>query len=501
MRHAATAQARAAADLAVRRRRTAPAATAPDSWRDWLAAVFPGKLVSFAPHHEEFWNQVWEVRADNDPDPFVGIWPRGGGKTTGMEVATGALLAREARRFALYVCGKQDAANQRVQNIAALLTLKSFASRYPAQAERAVTPWGFSKGWTQQTIKASSGQSVLAVGLDCAVRGLNIEGERPDLVVFDDLDGREDTPEITAKKIRTLTQSVLPTIAGGRAWVVGVQNVIIPHGVFAQLADGRASFLVNRRVSGPVPAIRGLKTAPEGLPNGLRRDRIVAGEPTWAGQDLTECQRLIDTFGLGAFLREQNHEVFDAVGAMLRAEEIQHVADVPRDGKGRPSLSRVTIGVDPPGGRTECGIWCVAAGFDDRFYAWHDRSQHASVGPDGWGAAAVELAVETGGVVYVEGNYGGNMATFVVETAARLAGEPVRVEPVTAKLDKAGRAQLAVQAIQQGRLVFVGRHHETETELTTWVPKPGTKSPNRIDALAHAFNAHVTVPEWEPAVY
>ena len=471
-------------------------------WRGWLGFFFAEKVsAGFAEHHESFWEWVWEIRPDSSPSPYVGIFPRGGGKTTGMELAVAAILGRVSRRFILYVSETQDTANQRVQNIASLVTSQAFSVHYPEVAERALTPWGHAKGWTQHCIKTKSGQTVLAVGLDCAaVRGLLVEGYRPDLIIGDDLDHREDTPEKTKKKIRTLTQTVIPAGARENLAVGLIQNLIIPDGIFSQLADGRASFLVTREVVGPIPAIRGLKTEPEELPNGLRRDRIVAGEPSWVGQDRAECQRLIDDTTLSAFRREQQHEVSHVEGAMLKPAEIRHVADVPRvtiEGEdfGIPAFRAVAIGVDPPGGRTECGIFCIGdAGAEavPRYYGWHDRTTKAADGPEKWGAAAVALAVDTGGVVHVEGNYGGNMATFVVNSAAKLAGEPVTVEPVKAKLDKTGRAQPAVQAIQQGLFVFVGRHHETETELTTWVVKPGAKSPNRIDAMAHAFNALAT---------
>ena len=48
-------------------------------WRDWLAAMFP-EVATFASHHEDFWQWVWEIERGVRPRPFCGIWPRGGGK-------------------------------------------------------------------------------------------------------------------------------------------------------------------------------------------------------------------------------------------------------------------------------------------------------------------------------------------------------------------------------------------------------------------------------------
>jgi intein/homing endonuclease len=67
---------------------------APDEWRDWLRALFPQTLGQpFGPRHERFWEWVWSIGSDDDPRPYVGVWPRGGGKClhpeTQVTMATG----------------------------------------------------------------------------------------------------------------------------------------------------------------------------------------------------------------------------------------------------------------------------------------------------------------------------------------------------------------------------------------------------------------------------
>lgn len=476
--------------------RTSPGEQAPDDWQPWLEDLFPRAVAKgFGEHHEAFWEFVWGIEPETSPPPWIAIWSRGGGKSTSMELAVLSLLARGRRTFALYVCGTQDRANERLQTIAERLTAEKFAACYPALAERDLTKWGHSKGWRQDVVRTKSGKIALAAGLDSAARGLNLGGKRPDLIVLDELDGREDTPERTARKIRTLTDTILPTRALSGCAALAGQNLIIPDGVFARLQDGRARFLARRHVSGPVKAINGLETEPRDLPSGVRGDRIVSGVPTWEGQGIAECQELVDDLGLEAFLREQQHQVRDAPGAMLRANQVGVVGDVPRNPDGTPNLKAVVVGVDPPGGATECGIVAVAETFTvgaGQFASLEDASTPASAGPDVWGAAAVELAVRWGARIVAEGNYGGNMVSAIISAAAARAGEVVRVDPVFAKMDKAGRAQPARQAYQQGRLKTVGRHHEKTVQWTTWVPRSGaSKSPNRIDAESHAFNSLV----------
>ncbi len=82
--------------------------------------------------------------------------------------------------------------------------------------------------------------------------------------------------------------------------------MVIPHGVIARLQTGQADWLYNRKVIGPFPAIEGLET--ERIDG---REIIVAGEETWQGQSIVDCQAFIDDWGLEAFKREAQHEVFD----------------------------------------------------------------------------------------------------------------------------------------------------------------------------------------------
>lgn len=472
-------------------------------WEPWLNRFFPDRVsCGFADHHRAIWDWGWSIEKDKSSSPLVVVVPRGGGKTTTLEMLAASLFARKSRTFLLYVCGIQLAANSRLQGIESLITSPKFASAYPDLADRAVNVHGNPTGWRQSFIKTAAGCVIVPVGLDtAATRGLNIEGKRPDLIFFDDIDGLHDTEEISKKKEDTITKTILPA-CGSVSSVAFVQNLIIPHGVASRLSDGRANFLIHRKVIGPVPAIRNLKTKENRLESGLIQDLIVDGEATWQGQDLETCQDIIDDIGLSSFLREQQHEVKDVSGSMIKSGDIQHVADVPRLDNLDPAIVRVSVGVDPPGGRTECGIVAVAdAGKDKfpRYYVWGDYTCKASDGPDVWGQQTVQLAVERGAAVYAEGNYGGNMTTFIVQQAAEAAREVLAIHRVSAKMDKAGRALPVVQSIQRGETVFVGYHAELESQLTTWVPKASSsKSPNRIDALAHAYNSVAVGRKIEP---
>jgi hypothetical protein len=283
---------------------------APTEWRGWLTSLFPQHVkFKFADRHEAFWEWVWSIELDSAPRPFIAIWPRGGAKSTSAELAVAALGLRGKRKYVLYVRETQEQADKSVANIAALLESKSVASYYPEHGDRMVSKFGNSRGWRRNRLRTAGGLTVDAIGLDTAARGVKVEEQRPDLEIYDDIDDKHDSAGATARKIKTITTSLLPA-GSSNAATLGIQNLIIPDGVFSRLADGRADFLAERIVSGPYPAVEGLETQwEEDEETGTRQAVITAGVATWDGQNLDVCQRDINKFGLGAFLQECQHDV------------------------------------------------------------------------------------------------------------------------------------------------------------------------------------------------
>lgn len=244
-------------------------------------------------------------------------WPRGGAKSTTAELGVAFIGARLSRRYVLYVSGTQDQADKHVQSIATLFEKIGI--------DRSLNKYGNSKGWRRNQLRTSTGFNIEAIGLDVAARGIRLDEFRPDLIVFDDIDGLEDTSATTAKKIGAITKSIIPAGSTNCA-VLFIQNLIIPDGVMAQLVDGRADFLMEREVH-VEPAVRGLRVELE--PIGDRnRWKVLSGEPTWEGQNLAICQKQINDWGLRAFLQESQHEVKGAQGYFFDESQFRLVDSV-----------------------------------------------------------------------------------------------------------------------------------------------------------------------------
>jgi predicted phage terminase large subunit-like protein len=304
----------------------------PDDPMGWLLTTFPtyfqnprGEAVSLAPHHEEFWRWLWGLTPGISQRTLIQILARGGGKSTQLELGAAVVGYFGLRRYTLYICSTQSQADDHVATVAALFETLG--------VERAMNRYGFSMGWNIQRLTTADGFVLDAIGMDKAIRGVKREEARPDLIFLDELDEQLDTLDTIDKKVDVLTRKVLPTGSGALA-VVGVQNLPNKDGIFAQLADGRAEFLLDRYVSGPHPALRDLPMqdwyVPHTRPDGTPYLRIVAGTPSWAGQDLAECERLLNTIGPRAFLIEAQHRIALLEGKIFKREWFAIVDEWPR---------------------------------------------------------------------------------------------------------------------------------------------------------------------------
>ena len=279
----------------------------------WVRLLFPEYLsADFAEHHRDFWRWVWSVERGKKVPAYFAIWPRGHAKSTSGELACVSLGARGKKRYVLYVCGTQEQADDHVANIAAMLESSRFGDLYPDMARPLLGKYGNSKGWRRNRLRTAGGFTVDAIGLDTAARGAKVEEDRPDVIVFDDVDSENDSEVITERKTKAITRKILPAGADKVTEMI-LQNLVKDDGVVSKAIKGEARFLANRRVSGPVVAVEELETEyREG------RDVITGGTATWAGMDRERCQEMVDQMGLEAFEVECQNRT------ELRGESIFH---------------------------------------------------------------------------------------------------------------------------------------------------------------------------------
>lgn len=270
-------------------------------YRHWLKAYAPHAASSpLGEHHIRAWEWADGIKQKDPPPALIECWFRGGGKSTTMELIASRIAVRATRRFLLYVCATQEAANRHVQDIATTMERCGI--------ERAVNKYGFSKGWNASKLRTANGFNVLAFGLDTGARGVKLDYLRPDFIIFDDIDELDDSVGRVDKKIATITQTILPAKSVDCA-IVFVQNRIHANSVMSKVLSGEVDMLQNRQQSPIVPAIQNLTYTTDEKEDGRIGYRITGGTPTWSHKSVEICQREIDDFGLISFLRECQHEV------------------------------------------------------------------------------------------------------------------------------------------------------------------------------------------------
>ncbi|HLO97371.1 MAG TPA: hypothetical protein VK171_02145, partial [Fimbriimonas sp.] len=192
---------------------------------------------SLAERHHRLWKWFDSIELYFRVPPRVEIWARGGAKSSTVELGVCYIACKLTRRYVLYVSETQDQADKHVASIGSLLE--------DIGLDRSVNKYGSSKGWRRNQLRAANGFNVEALGLDTAARGIKLDEFRPDLIIFDDIDNREDNRKATEKKIRAITNSILPS-GSSDCCSLFIQNLIIEDGVFARLVNNRADFLLDR---------------------------------------------------------------------------------------------------------------------------------------------------------------------------------------------------------------------------------------------------------------
>lgn len=448
-------------------------------WGEWLEKHFPFVCTSpFGTRHVKLWEWFEALAPGTRPRPRVEIWPRGGAKSTTVELGCARLCVKLSRRFVLYVSETQDQANKHVQAISSLMEALGVG--------RAVNAFGNSRGWKVDLLRTENGFNVAAIGLDAAARGVKLDNYRPDLIVFDDIDGRHDTPETIEKKTDTITTSLLPTGSSDCA-VLFVQNKIHKDSIFAQLTDGRADFLHDREVPTEEPAVVGLEFERREREDGTTFYAITGGEPTWEGQNLAVCEQQLNAWGRKAFQREAQHRVDEEEdGLWQRERDIE-----PFRVTSHPTLTRVVVGLDPSAtsGGDEAGIVVAGISYErpklgggwertqtPHAYVLEDRSLQGS--PRQWASEGVTAYnVWRAAELVAEQNNGGEMVEVTIST---IQGAP-EVKLIHASRGKLTRAEPVQKLYEDGRVHHVGVFKEMESEMCSW--QPGDPSPNRMDAL------------------
>lgn len=156
----------------------------------------------------------------------------------------------------------------------------------------------------------------------------------------------------------------------------------------------------------------------------------------------------------------------------IEAHRVEHV----------PELKRIVVGVDPAmtSGETSDETGIIVAGIDHRNHVYVTGDLSDRMSPAEWARVAVNAYHEyKADRIVAEVNNGGDL----VETVIRTIDKNVAYRKVHASKGKTTRAEPVAALYEQGKVHHVGMFAKLEDQMCSWVPKPGAKSPDRMDAL------------------
>ena len=290
-------------------------------WELSLSLLAPSWVGhAYAEWHRRLMSWSMSLTPGTKPRPLVVCASRGAGKSSILSLALLLIAARRARSYGLYVSNTGRQTEDAIGGVAELLGSPMLAQAFPKVAEQYRTEQGTARDWTKNRVRTGSGFTLDGIGMDQSMRGARIGNLRPDLIVFDDIEDREDSPSTTAKKRRQMSDALIPAGSSDAA-IVYVQNRIHDggtDGLMVEQVEGRADLLANAVVLGPIPMIENLElTERTPTDDDPRRYVVTGGRPTWEGQPLEFAESLITEGGLSSFLRERQHEDAPADGGLF----------------------------------------------------------------------------------------------------------------------------------------------------------------------------------------
>jgi len=280
--------------------------------RLWLHALLPKHFRTaddrqFAPHHDEFFRWGWNIERGTLPSPSSCLWMvnRGGNKSTSAAGLAVALGARGRRKFGLVITRTIPQGDTHIRRVNSMLLASNVAQYYPGMSRPQVRELGdrsVRSSWNRTQLTTDDGWTLQSFSLLAAQRGVGLEEYRPDFIWITDVDDDGDSPGMVDSLVTALSSSVLATRSADCV-VVFDQNPIHRDSVLNRILTRKTDVLSERKVIGPIPAVRQPVYARE-------EDRwAIKGQASWDGLPLSACEATLNVVGMDSWEREYQHNL------------------------------------------------------------------------------------------------------------------------------------------------------------------------------------------------
>jgi hypothetical protein len=166
---------------------------------DFLAALAMPVVFKylFPPVFKQMWKWlVHHVHLVRDFSQLAIGLPRGFGKTMLIKIFILYCILFTKKRFILIICGTQTKANNIITDVFSMLSERNILKVFG--------DWKLGEETDRQDLKRFGfrGRNIIVMGAGAQsdIRGITLENERPDVMIFDDIQTREDADSETVSK-------------------------------------------------------------------------------------------------------------------------------------------------------------------------------------------------------------------------------------------------------------------------------------------------------------
>ena len=407
----------------------------------------------------------------NSPKPVAIAWPRDHAKTTLAKIAVIWLLIYTKFRFPIYVCNTNTMAANALRDVVTMLTKPSFTEIYgiPQFTQKAESVGDYIFKWANKVI------IMRALGVGQAVRGMNVNNKRPDILILDDIEKAEEGAEnkLGYEGISTWYYGTLEKCLDRRGHkIIQIGNFVASKSL---LGDHLASIYWD---STKLAAIT--------------KD----GKPLWPARWTIDQLRLdllryIENGKMGIWLCEMMNMPLNETTALIKSSEIKLTEIIEPDD---PNIMLRCITVDPAITRNlKHADSAVVAVHVYKGHKWHLAELHAEKGVGVYQlyARIIELAAKwrvlTVGIE-VEA-YQEALRQVCATEAARSGLHRMNFVPVdSGKKAKASRIAAFASMIKQGLYGISSKHLYLYQDLLKFDVSSKTNTDDRLDACAYVIH-------------
>lgn len=402
--------------------------------RRYLSHLYP---LPFADFHKE----IIELLENYQEKRIVILVPREHGKTTLLVgFAIYALLSR-LYRFILYISQSQEQARRIASTVKIELEVNPDLIKDFGNLQ--------GKEWTSDSIEIKNGCRLLMRGIGAGLRGLNIRGRRPDLIILDDVEtDRHHYSAVESERLKRIFKNAVLNL-GKDAKVVVVGTMGGKHGLLYELSQSKEYWRV------------------------IHYQAIKDGEPLWREKwSLEDLERKRLEIGDVAFTREFMNEIVDTETIFQPVET-----------NATPKTTVYTAGIDFGTGRGADYNAIVVVGWieNNGFVVYSKQAKN----PETFINEVVEIYQTYPFRAFVESN------NFQFLLTKKLAEKNIPVIPITTTKSKYERFLEIQPKINTGLIQIHYKNFDLLKQLKTY---PYTQNDDLLDALYFAITYKNPVP-------